>query len=181
MPTIVNPHRGRPDDAPFPDLRHTGSSAGSSPAVLLRIRTAAQRSGLTRALAEGADPTMRPELALRAAQLTSRRSRDILARTLRRTVAEAYRPAMTRSRVVIIRRDAVLEAEGEIVAMIARLAGSGPLRAKGVAMVERMITNDDASPLYNPGEPGALRRLIGVATAAMEPGAAQSHEFPIAA
>ena len=179
MPAIANRHRGR-YDAPSDEFRRPDSGAGRSRSVPLRIRTAAQRSELTRALAQGADPTARPELALRAAQLTSQRNRKILARTLRRTVAEARRPAMTRSRVVIIRRGAVLDAEDAITAMLERLSSSEPVGAKGMAMVERIITNADQSPLYNPSATGALRRLIGVATAAMEPGPAQSHEFPIA-
>jgi hypothetical protein len=181
MPAIANPHRGRPYDAPSDDFRHGDSGTSRSRLVLLRIRTAAQRSELTRALAEGADPSTRPELELRAAQLTSQRNRKTLARTLSRTVAEARQPAMNRSRVVIIRRRAVLDAEDAVTAMIELLRSSKPVRAEGMAITERIITNADQSPLYNPSEPGTLRRLIGVAMAAIEPGPARSHEFPIAA
>ena len=38
-----------------------------------------------------------------------------------------------------------------------------------MAIAERILTNADQSPLYNPGEPGAIRRVIGAATAAMDP------------
>jgi hypothetical protein len=181
MPIIANPHRFRPYEAPLYGLRQTNSDTGLSPSVSLRIRTAARRSELTRALAEGADPTTRPELELRAAQLRSSRNRNTLARALGRIVAEARRPVMTRSRVIIIRRAEVLNAEDAIMAMIERLRSSKPVLAEGMAMAEQIIADADKSPLYNPGEPGALRRLIGVARTVMEPRPAQSHEFPIVA
>jgi hypothetical protein len=179
MPTIANPHRGRPYDVPSDDFRRADSGTGPARSVSLRIRTAARRSELTRALAEGADPSARPELELRAARLTSRRNRNTLARTMRRIVAEARQPAISRSRVVIIGRGAVLDAEDAITAMVERLRSSEPVLPKGIALAERIITNGDQSPLYNASEPGALRRLIADATAAMDPAPAQSHEFPI--
>jgi|GEM_PF-2206357 hypothetical protein len=179
MPTIANPYRGRSYDAASDDFSATGSGRGPTRSLSLRIRTAAQRSKLTRALAEGADPTTRPELELRAVQLTSRRQRNTLARTMRRIIAEARQPAMSRSRVIFIRRGAVLDAEDAITTMIERLRSSEPVLPEGVALAERIITNGDQSPLYNPSEPGALRRLISDATAAMNSAPAQSHEFPI--
>ena len=82
--------------------------------------------------------------------------------------------------MVIIRRGAVLEAEDAIRTMIARLGSSQPLRAEGMAIAQRILTNADRSPLYNRAEPGALRREISVATAAMSrPDRSQSHEFPV--
>ena len=146
-----------------------------------RLRAALRRSELTRALAEGADPTASAELALRAGQLTSARNRGTLARTMRRTIDEAHRPPLARSRAVIIRRGAVLEAEDAITTMIARLISAKPVRAQGMAIAERILTNADGSPLYNPAEPGALQREITVATVAMERAdRSQSHEFLLA-
>ena len=63
----------------------------------VRIRTALHRDELTRALAEGAQPTTLAGLSLRSAQLTGMRSRWLLARAMRRTIAEAHKPAMKRS------------------------------------------------------------------------------------
>ena len=100
---------------------------------------------------------------------------------MRRTIAEAHKPAMTRSRIVIIHRAAVLEAEDAIAAMIDRLTSPEPVRAEGMAIAERILTNADRSPLYNPSEPGSLRRVVKLATEAMEPRESQSHESPIAA
>lgn len=180
MPAIANPNSARHFDAPTDVFRDPPVSHGRSHPLGVWLRTALQHEELTRALAEGADPSARPELALRAEQLTSDHRRKALARTMRRTIAEAHEPPMTRARVVIIRRGAVLDAEDAINAMIARL-DSQPVSAKGMAIAERILTNADQSPLYNPGEPGALRRVIGVATAAMDPGASQSHERTLAA
>ena len=100
---------------------------------------------------------------------------------MRRTIDEAHRPPLARSRAVIIRRGAVLEAEDAITTMIARLSSAKPVRAQGMAMAERILTNADGSPLYNPAEPGALQREITVATVAMERAdRSQSHEFLLA-
>jgi hypothetical protein len=179
MPTIATPQNRVPYDAPTDDAHPRGARAGRSGSLLVRARVGTQRGELTRALAEGADPGSRPELALCAARLTGKRSRRTLARTLRWTIAEAHQPAITRARVVIIRRGEVLNAELAITAMIERLESSEPVCPEGMAIAERLLTNADDSPLYNPAGPGMLRRRVLAATAAMGPGPAQSHEFAI--
>jgi len=143
-----------------------------SPPLPLRTRVYVHRHGLTHALANGAGPETDPELALRAAQLTSLRGRRALARTLRRTVDDAHRPIANVFRVPLIRRRAVLEAEPAIRAMIDRLDGPADVAAEGMAMADEIITNANRSPLYNPSEPGSLRRQIKVATEALEPAVA---------
>jgi hypothetical protein len=151
-------------------------------AFAVRMRVAANRDQLTRELADGADPGSSPERALRAAQLTSNRRRKRLERTLRRTISEAHNPHLpTRSRVVIINRAAVLDADQAIKAMIARLSDAEPVHAKGMAIAERMLTNAERSPLYNAAERGALRRLVLVATEALDPEARTEHELARAA
>ena len=172
MPAIADPYLSRPDASADTDDRTRWLRA--------RVRAALHRDDLTRALAEGVDPTSSDELALRAGQLTSQRNRRSLARAMRRTIDEAHRPPLARSRMVIIRRGAVLEAEDAMRTMIARLDSSQPLRAEGMAIAQRILTNAERSPLYNRAEPGALRREISVATAAMSrPDRSQSHEFPV--
>jgi hypothetical protein len=153
MTTISNSHAGRDRArlAPLP----------------LRACVYMRRQGLTHALAQGAPPTSRPELALRATQLTSRRNRRGLARTLRRTITDANNPVPNPFHVAPIRRTAVLEAEEAIRAMIERLDDSMAVDAEGMAMAEQIITNANCSPLYTPCEPGALRRQIRVATEAL--------------
>lgn len=115
MPAMVDPHGARPY-SPAPDsnidVARKTISLGS------RIRTVVHRAELARALAEGTDPSASGELELRARQLTSQRNRRRLAaHSLRRTIAEARRPAMTRA-PVIIERAAVLDADDAITGMI---------------------------------------------------------------
>ena len=180
MPALTDPYRARPYVEPSDTTRERGPKRRAH-TLPVRMRAALNRREITRALAEGVDPMTRDELSLRADQLTSTRTRATLARAMRRTIAEAHKPAMTRSRVLIIRRGAVLQAEDAITALIERLTDHEPVRAEGMAIAERILTNADRSPLYNDSEPGSLRRLITLATTALDPPPAQSHEFPFAA
>ena len=92
-------------------------------------------------------------------------------------IAEAHRPRIGRGPVVIIRRRAVVDAEDAIRTMIERLSSSAPVQAQGMAMLERILTNEGNSPLYTPSSPGALAHEITVATDAMQPSLSDSHEF----
>jgi hypothetical protein len=180
MPAIADPYRGHPLTGHADTFRRPNAHDRAR-SLRLHLRASVHREELTRALAYGSDPNASDELAIRAARLTSRHSRQALARALRRTIAEAHRPLMTRSSAVIIRRGPVVDAEPEILALIDRLKGPAPVCARGVAIVERILTDADRSPLYVDGERGALSRAITLATAALEPGEAGSHEFPIGA
>jgi hypothetical protein len=180
MPVIANPPRVCRDDGPSGDPPRGGFGATARRAIFPRLRVAVGRRALTRELSEGVDPASSPERSVRAAQLTSRRTRRQLARTLRRTIGEAHRPPMARSRIVIIRRVAVIDAEDALNVMIDRLGSSEPVRAEGMAIAERILTEAEWSPLYNRAAPGALRQLVRVAIAAMGPRDWSTHEFPIA-
>jgi hypothetical protein len=180
MPAILDPDGARPY-SPTSDPNHDVTSARNGTSLSLRIRTAVHRAELTRLLAEGADPSLSSELALRARQLTSRRHRRALARSMHRTIAEARKPAVTRGQLVIIDRRAVLDAEDAIVEMIDRLRTPFAVRAQGMAILERILTNADRSPLYTKSEPGTLRRMISAATAALDAQSPASHEFTLAA
>ncbi len=147
----------------------------------LWMAVATSRGRLTRELAEGADSGSSPQLALRAEQLTGNRHRKQLTSTLRRVISEAHDRRPAPARVVIINRAAVLDAEDAIDALIARLSYAEPLRAEGMAIAERMLSNADGSPLYNPAEPGSLRRLVRVATEALDPTPRAQAAVPIAA
>ena len=127
-----------------------------------------------------ADPHVSYPLRVRLATAVHRpRLTRQLARTLRGVLLEAREPMPTRARVVIIRRDAVLEAEDAIVEVIHRLASPRPVRAQGMAAVERILTEAEQSPLYNRCEPGKLRRHVLVALSELEPDPSLGHEFPI--
>jgi hypothetical protein len=179
MPTIANPNLRPSHSAPSHRSARSGSLFRFTHAMGPRIHTARHRGALTRMLAEGVDPADRPELALRATQLTSYRNRTTLARTQRRIIAEAHRPPMTRSNVVLIRRGPVLDAEDLLRAVAARLDSPAPVRPQGMAQLERLVTNADHSPLYNSSEPGTLRQQLAAALNAMESPRSPSHEFSI--
>lgn len=179
MPAIADPYRDRPYDAPLSSSRDNNSDGSHS--LRLQLRTARRRAELTRELAGGTNPSTSPELALRAAQLTSDLNRRTTARNLRCTISEAHKPPMTRSRMVIVQRAAVIDAESAINAMIERVRSPKPVQAQGMALAERILTNADGSPLYNASEPGTLRREMRGAAAALETHDAQSHQLPIAA
>ena len=176
MPAIADPYRARPYVERADTIRDHDPERRTY-SLRIRIRTALHRDELTRALAEGLDPNRRAELSLRAAQITGARSRRTLARAMRRTIAEAHKPPMTRSRIVITDRRAVLDAEDTIQAMINRLTSREPVRAEGMAIAERILTNAERSPLHNPSEPGSLRRAITHATAALDTSPQRSHEL----
>jgi len=173
MRTIANPH--------FRPGRQARGAHAEPPASPLRSRiyTATHRRSLTLMLAEGANPTQHPELALRAEQLTRRGNRRAMARTLRRTTAEAHRPLVARALVILIRRGQVLDAEDVIEALAARLDGPAPVRPQGMAALERIVTNAENSPLYNPSERGTLRGQLAAVLSAVEPGEPGTHEFSI--
>ncbi len=162
MPTIslpprelTNVRRGRTD--------HPSSS------LALRAHVVAHRRSLTRELSEGANPASSPELTLRAEQLTSDRTRRTLARSLRRTVHEARHPAPRRVGFALVRRGALMDAADAIDVLVKRLHSPGPIAAEGAALIERMLSDGAWSPLYSTAPAGALRRLVILATAALEP------------
>jgi len=181
MPTIgipravTNSHRHADLHPRRDDVSHDDSPPAS---IKLRLTVAAKRDALTQALAEGADPSTSSERALRASQLTSDRRRRDMIKTWRRIIAESARPSPTRLLVSIVSRRAVHDAHEAIEAMLARLRSPEPVAVKGMAMLERIVTDGLTSPLYNWAEPGALRRLVLVATAELD---AQPFELPTAA
>jgi len=154
---------------------HTTPSDGP---LALRLKVAVKRDALNRELAAGAAPTRSPELALRASQLVGDHERRKVASAWRRALRDAHRPARTRSTASLVHRRAVIEAEGAIDALIARLTGADPIAAEGMALVEQLITDGVSSPLYNTAEPGTLRRQVMVATGALDP---ELPELPLAA
>jgi hypothetical protein len=134
----------------------------------LQIRVAIHRDALTRELATGAPDAASSELALRAAQLSSRRHRRRLAGSWRQTTKEARQPAAHFAFAPLTRRRAVIDADDAINALIDRLSNGEPVAAQGMAMLDRLTTDGATSPLYVSAEPGTLRRQVLVATEAMD-------------
>jgi hypothetical protein len=177
MPTIANPQL-HPRRSHAPRVPTHGSLIE---AVRTRIHEATKRDAFTRALAVGADPLARPELAPRAAQLISRQSRATIARSLHRTLRDAHASRATLGGPALIRRGAVRHAEDVITAVISRVEGPHPVSPRGMAQIQRLLTNADNSPLYNDAAPGALRQAMSGVLCALEPDrrSSRDHEFPL--
>jgi hypothetical protein len=125
-----------------------------------RIMARCLATRLDRELARGARPETNVGLAARAVQLTSMRCRRELAESLQRILA-AVLPVSSRggtmaadssTRVVRqphvpIRRDRISRSASELEELAARLARPGPVPARGVAMVNQLLT-DGGGPLY---------------------------------
>lgn len=140
-----------------------------SSTLLTHLHTALKRDALDAQLSAGIDPRRTPELSLRATQLSARRHRSALARTLRAIVAEASEPRPpARAIDVLIERRQVRTAADSLLALAARLDSPRPAHAGGIAAVQRLITDVSASPLYVDRGAGAIEQLAHAAVANMD-------------
>jgi hypothetical protein len=138
---------------------------------------------LDRQLAAGADPRSGAVLAMRARRITASRSRRRISAGLAGALSRAQggHPGFTAA----VRSDAreVLAARTVLTALAARLRAPESVAPQGAAMLLMLLT-DGSSPLYRPGEPGALGSRLRAAAAALEPSdavlttARSSHETP---
>jgi len=126
-------------------------------ATVLRLRVAVRHDSLDSALARGADPASRPQLAMRAAQLERPRHRSTLARTLRRVVDEATEPRpAARATAVVIARKQILAHANDVLNLAVRLDCPHPAHPTGIAIAQRLVTDAVESPLYVEEERSAL-------------------------
>jgi hypothetical protein len=120
-------------------------------------------------LARGASPDANALLALRAQFLVCRPVRHRLARTFVAIIAEATGPPARPGRMrVPVRRGCVREAADVLQALVDRLLTPGPISARGMAQVQRILT-DGSGPLYYPGTEEQLRSTVQDALEALEP------------
>jgi hypothetical protein len=123
---------------------------------------------LDRELAAGKSAQASQVIARRADRITRRRSRGRLADGLAsvRRSADDPRPGLSAA----VRPDVagVLGARTVIEAVERRLRAPEPVRARGVAMLQLLLT-ENASPLYRPAGPGALAGSLRAAAAELEP------------
>ena len=129
----------------------------------LRLRVAVTRGRLDRQIAAGRPCEATPPLALRARQLTETDNRTELARELRRVVRSCPAPprnAIDRTRLAAGREALQGLAEG--------LDGSGPVSARGIALVQALLTDGVGSPLFSLWcEPTAVHAVWKVADVLM--------------
>jgi hypothetical protein len=119
---------------------------------------------LDRELARGARPESDLQLAVRAMQLVSARTRALLSVSLGRADL-AGRP-----RMVPVRNRAVLAEEaGHLKELSGALLSAGPVPVRGVAMVSLLLA-DGTGPLYRPGRASELGAVIRRAIQELTPG-----------
>jgi hypothetical protein len=119
--------------------------------------TARLRGGaLDRALLAGADPSTSRALAARASLLTSRRSRDEIARALDTLVRRAQGPQ--RRWWDLSQREAILENSSELHALAMTLTRDRAVYAAGVAHLRQLVM-DGTGPAYR-GSASALARAL---------------------
>jgi hypothetical protein len=123
------------------------TSGGARPALGLRVYL--RRMSLDREIAAGRPCASSAELAMRADQLTQRRTLRQLACGLRRVVAYVDRagsgPVFT---AVVIDRAAVMASRHAILGLAERLEGTAPVSPRGVAL-GRILLSDGLSPLFD--------------------------------
>lgn len=122
---------------------------------------------LDRRLTDGAATTGRPLLEARAWQLTRMSERQRLAARLDALLDDVERPARRRIAEVSVCREEVWTARCEILRLAARLRDPQPVRAEGVALACRTLT-DGAGPLYHPRANDELYRELRRAVAALD-------------
>ncbi len=130
--------------------------------IVARLRAAS----LDGELADGISPETCDYLAARAFQLTSARSRRRLAAALDRLLADAGVRGTAKPLRVPVQRARVTSAAAELRALSRYLLASGPVSARGVAMVRRMLC-DGTGPLYQESCRADLRDAARHAAEAM--------------
>jgi hypothetical protein len=123
---------------------------------------------LDRALAAGVGPYAGALTAVRAEQLTTRRSRRQLADGLERVRRDATSDLSGWTAVATPDRHEVATATPEIAALERRLRDAGRIDAAGAAMI-RLLLTDGTSPLYDPVGAGSLARHLRTVAGALGP------------
>jgi hypothetical protein len=120
-------------------------------ALALRLRVYVTRTRLDRQLVAGCPCESTAALALRARQLIDRRTRQGVARNLRRVVAYADRSERRAPfSAVVIDCAAVRAGREALLGLAERLEEAAPVHPRGVVLARRLLTDGIDSPLCNP-------------------------------
>jgi hypothetical protein len=134
------------------------------PGFTARLAARVRGHALDRALISGADPAATPQLAARAVRLTSASMRREVARGLDR-LARDENETRGRWQVLPSRRAAAVNAP-ELHALATRLRAPGPLYARGIAMLTRLLI-EGVGPAYNDARGDLLAQRLRDARVAM--------------
>jgi hypothetical protein len=135
-----------------------------TPSTAARIAARLRRGTLDRGLRDGAEPDASPLIAARAAQLSATSTRARIADGLERLAQSADNP---RSRARILpSRAAMLANRSELLEIADILRRDRPLYARGVAMLELILT-DGAGPAYTDRRGEVLAGQLEIARASL--------------
>ncbi len=135
-----------------------------NPSRVARLAARLHATKLDRELIEGADPSTSQQLAARAAQLTSRPTRNAIADGLERLLRGASGYG-TRTQVPVARR-AVNANAAERADLADVVRSDAVLYAQGLAILREMVA-DGAGPAYLAGAAEPLTRALASARAAL--------------
>jgi hypothetical protein len=124
-----------------------------------------RRGVLDRLLAAGADPCWDPELTLRAAQISAPRRRRALEKSLGQAVRDAHRPGRWTCAAPIA-RSAIRATAPELRALAAEVSREPAPPPQAIALTDQLV-RDPGSPLYAPGNEGALRETVRIARSSL--------------
>lgn len=126
---------------PVPEFHSDPSPARDRPGFALRMRARLRRNRLDDELARGMDPSLSPELSLRADQLRSQAERSRLANALVEAVGDARGPNLGAFGIKTRERDAEIRKHAEdLLALAARLRDDQAFDARGVAVTARLVS-----------------------------------------
>ena len=114
--------------------------------MLVRMRAA----DLDAALARGASPDSSPTLSLRAHQLIGSTVRRRLSREIRSLLVRAGRPLHPMHSTVPICRDKIIDAREPLRELADRLITPGPVDARGIAQLKRLLRDGDGPVFRRP-------------------------------
>jgi hypothetical protein len=154
---------------PSPELERAAELL--APNVWVRMVARLRRTSLDRALIAGADPASGGLFAARALQLTSAACRARLAASLELLTVAAERPVRrTVGRRapahVLPSRAAVLANRAELLELARVLRDKVPLYARGLAIIELLVT-DGSGPAYTDSRGDVLARYLRLSRAAL--------------
>ena len=149
---IVFPHRSCQDQATAPDATRL-----LAPGRWTRLLARSRHAALDRAIASGADVSASPLLAARAAQLTRPGMRRQVAASLEQVAALAD-GCCPRFRVVP-RRAVTRQNREELIKLAGILRDGGPAYARGIALLELVVT-DGAGPAYTDRDGARLAQRL---------------------
>ena len=152
--------RPRADLPPAPSARAARRRERSSESLALRAIVRLRRPTLDWKLAEHPDLSRSRQLRLRADQLTRVAARAVLADRLEQLLEDTAAPNPDApSTAASLRRQNVVDAQVEIVELVAALRTSVKPSAYGVARAARLLS-DGLGPLHDPHPRGTLRDTL---------------------